>query len=50
MQRSSAGQVVAFVNIGYSDTVNRGDGPGEMGEALPAVDIENSLRGQLFYF
>jgi hypothetical protein len=25
--------------LGYGDTENRGDGPGEMGDALPAVDV-----------
>ena len=28
-----------YVQLGYGDTVTRGDGDGEMGEALPLVDV-----------
>ncbi len=28
-----------FGQLGYGDTANRGDGPGEMGDALPPVDL-----------
>ena len=28
-----------YGQLGYGDTAHRGDGPGEMGDALPAVDL-----------
>ena len=32
-------QYSANGNLGYGDTVLRGDEPGEMGDALPIIDI-----------
>ena len=33
----------SFGQLGYGDQSNRGDGPGEMGDDLPTVDIEDAL-------
>ncbi|MEK7690056.1 MAG: RCC1 domain-containing protein, partial [Bdellovibrionota bacterium] len=30
-------------NLGYGDTINRGDGRGEMGDSLPVVDLGTGL-------
>ena len=36
-----------FGALGSGDSSNRGDGPGEMGAALPAVDLGSSPAPQL---
>jgi alpha-tubulin suppressor-like RCC1 family protein len=37
----------AYGKLGYGDTADRGDGPGEMGDNLPAVDLGGQLVSAL---
>ena len=39
MARSSAGGDNSFGQLGQGDVTQRGDGPGEMGDDLPAIDL-----------